>query len=599
MVRINNWCAIFLSATLILSLPVQAQTSRRNVDVLVVGGTTSGTAAALASARCGAATLVVESTPMLGGMLSAQGVSAIDGNHALSSGIWCEFREALRLHYGGAAALATGWVSHTLFEPHVADRIFKAMAAVEPQLDVLYGYRPEAVYRQGKRVRGVRFVGKNGERLVVKARVTVDATDLGDLLPLSRTEYHLGMDARADTGEELAPEKANDIVQDLTYAAILKDYGVGVDKTIPRPADYNPAEFSGALKTASGDPISAEMMLGYGRLPNGKYMINWPVNGNDIYLNVVESSDAQRECALRAARQKTLRFIYYIQHELGFSHLGIADDEFATADGLPYKPYHREGRRLDGVVRMTLRDVTDRYSQPDKLYRTGISVGDYPVDHHHECRPQIGKIPFPPVPSFSVPMGALIPEQTENLIVADKAISVSNLINGSTRLQPVVLLTGQAAGTLAALAVQQRTEPRKVAVRQLQRALLAQKAYIVPLYDVKPEDPDFEVLQRIAATGILRMTGEPYQWANRSWFYPEQTISVGAFCRGLHDFYPQIPLSEEEALLTRAEAVAILRRAGGVVADCSDQQPISRRELARMVDRVLHPFDRDVDFWGN
>ena len=176
--------------------------------------------------------------------------------------------------------------------------------------------------------------------------------------------------------EALAPAEANDIVQDLTFVAILKDYGKGADKTIPRPEGYDPAEFAAACQTAAGQPIPAEAMLNYGRLPNGKYMLNWPVNGNDVYMNIVEVPYARRDAALRPAREKTLRFIYYIQHELGFSHLGIADDEFGTADGLAYLPYHREGRRLDGVIRLTLDDVADRYGRPSALYRTGISVGD-------------------------------------------------------------------------------------------------------------------------------------------------------------------------------------------------------------------------------
>lgn len=86
-------------------------------------------------------------------------------------------------------------------------------------------------------------------------------------------------------------------------------------------------------------------------------------------------------------------------------------------------------------------------------------------------------------------MGVMIPAGTDNLVVSDKAISVSNLINGSTRLQPVVLLTGQAAGTLAAIAAREGCTPREVPVRRLQAALLAQDAYIAPLYDVKPDDP--------------------------------------------------------------------------------------------------------------
>ena len=71
-------------------------------------------------------------------MLSAAGVSATDGNHRLPSGIWREFRERIYAHYGGPDAVNTGWVSNTHFEPHVADRIFKEMAAAEPSLRVLF-----------------------------------------------------------------------------------------------------------------------------------------------------------------------------------------------------------------------------------------------------------------------------------------------------------------------------------------------------------------------------------------------------------------------------------------------------------------------------
>ena len=212
----------------------------------------------------------------------------------------------------------------------------------------------------------------------------------------------------------------------------------------------------------------------------------------------------------------------------------------------------------------------------------------------------MAKIPFPPVPSFSVPAGVMIPAATEQLLVADKAISVSNLINGSTRLQPVVLLTGQAAGTLAALAVKAGCTPREVPVRTLQRALLEQNAYIAPTYDVRPDDPDFALLQRIAATGILRLTGEPFHWANRSWFYPEEGITVGEFTRGLRDYAPQIDVEESDTPLTAAAAAALLRRAGGTIDTPADgDRPLTRRETARMVEKALHPFDRNIDFEGN
>ena len=97
-------------------------------DVLVVGGGTGGTAAGIQSARLGAKTIIVDSTPWLGGMLTAAGVSATDGNNRLPSGIWQQFRQAIWKRYGGPKAVATGWVSNTSFQPYVADSIFKAMA---------------------------------------------------------------------------------------------------------------------------------------------------------------------------------------------------------------------------------------------------------------------------------------------------------------------------------------------------------------------------------------------------------------------------------------------------------------------------------------
>ena len=575
--------------------------TNKEVDVLIIGGSTSGTSAGIAAARLGVKTLIVEETPWIGGMFTTQGVGACDGNHNLPSGIWNEFREALRNYYGGAQALETGWVSNTLFEPSVGNRIFNQMASKEKNLEIIHGFFISDIIKVGNLVKGAIFKNEEGNILEVIAKVTIDATDIGETLKMAGADYRLGMDSKLDTNENNAPLKSNNIVQDLTWVAILKDFGSNADKTIAKPSNYSASNFFNSCIETSDKKIDCDKMLSYGKLPNNKYMINWPKYGNDIYLNVVEMSREERKAALLKAKNYTLQFVYYIQNELGYKNLGLADDEFKTDDLLAYAPYYREGRRLKGISCLTYNDVVEPYNQKQALYRTGISVGDYPVDHHHKQNPDAPDLVFPAVPSYNIPLGALIPEKIDGLIVADKAISVSNLINGSTRLQPVVLLTGQAAGTLAALAVKDNKEIRKVSIRMVQQSLLGQKAYIMPLFDVKPSDPDFETLQKITATGILKTKGESYKWANRTWFYPNIYITIQEFTEGLNQFDSKNKIIYKQDLVTEKKAVELLTKAGATFKNKSKflNKLINKKELAKLIQENLNPFDLEIDFSGN
>ena len=586
----------------------------RQSQVLVIGGTTGGISAGIQSARLNVPTLIVEETPWLGGMITAAGVSATDGNHELYSGIWEEFRVKLRAHYGGAAAMATGWVSYTQFEPHVGDQIFKAMAAAEPNLTVIYGFHLVEILKKGDQVIGAIFENQQKERLKVSAKVVIDATDLGDGLAMAGAKYDLGMEARSVTGEDCAPESANDIIQDLTWTAMLKDFGKGTDKTIAQPRNYNPNLYKGACTAESDNMVNdCQKMLDYGRLPNNKFMINWPNKGNDIYLNVVEMDWSHRQEALQQAKDKTLGFVYYIQTELGFKHIGLAEDEFPTADHLALVPYHREGRRLRGVTRLTITHILNR-DKGDLLYRTGISVGDYPVDHHHGENPAAPKINFPAVPSFNIPLGTLIPEQINGLIVADKAISVSNIINGATRLQPCVMLTGQAAGALAALSVKNNQQVREINIHKIQQLLLDANAYLMPLIDVTPKDKEFQAIQRVTVSGILKVQGESFQWANRTWFYPDSTITVKEFSQGLKVFDPIAELDNDPSTLTLHKASALFSKflkrdvTGEIqqiwtrrISRKYDQNlALTKRELSVLADELIRPFDtRTIGMEGN
>ena len=549
--------------SLLLVIETQAQTTYKT-DVLVIGASASGIAAGIQSARMGVNTIITEPTTWLGGMITAAGVSAFDGNHSLPSGLFGEFREALHKVYGGPSKVSTGWVSNTLFEPHVGDSIFKSMVLQTKGLTVKYQFQFLRVLKNNDTITGAVFVDEpTNQQITIYARQVIDATELGDVLANAGVPYSLGMEASAATGEDIHVSETNDIVQDITYVAILKDYGMGVDKTIAKPKNYDPSEFDGActdyyFNTANPKPnVDAIKMLNYGKLPNQKYMINWPNRGNDIYLNVVEMDEANRQSELIKAKEQTLRFIYFIQHQLGFKTLGLADDEFPTHDKLPLIPYHRESRRVKGLVRFDVRHIAKPFDAPSPLYRTGIAVGDYPIDHHHKKNIKAPQhLEFYPVPSFNIPLGSLIPQLVSGLIIAEKSISVSNVVNGTTRLQAIALLIGQAAGTLAALSVQQNLDAQEIPVRKVQLGLLNSNAYIMPYYDVSLSHNHFVAAQKIGATGILKGEGVPFSWANRTLFYPDSLVNRLALIKDLADFY-MLP-STNKTHLTLLEAIDII-----------------------------------------
>lgn len=590
----------------------------KEADLIIIGGGASGTTAGIQASRMGLKTIIIEETEWLGGMLTAAGVSAIDGNHQMPSGLWGEFRQKLYAHYGGPKAVETGWVSNTLFEPSVGNKILKELAGKESNLEILYNTQWQEIKRNDGFWNVAVRSGRKGKK--IRSKLLIDATELGDVMAYLGVPYDIGMDSRYETGEKFAPEQENDIIQDLTYVAVLKDYGKGTDKTIQKPEGYDKEEFNCACDVSDpagdGSPENdCYQMMQYGRLPNNKYMINWPKCGNDIYLNIIEKSAAEREQALEEAKQHTLRFIYYLQTELGFSHLGIAEDEFPTKDNLPMIPYHRESRRMKGLVTLTVNHVADPYGQEEPFYRTGIAVGDYTIDHHHLKNPEAPEIDFIKikVPSYNMPLGSLIPKDQDGLIVAEKSISVSNIVNGATRLQPVVLGIGQAAGTLAAVSIRKNVQPKDVNIREVQQELINSKAYIMPFIDVKPDDPDFQAIQRIGATGVLKGTGIAYKWANQTWFYPERPLSEYELISGLKHYYPELEGMHASGASLTLRFLSTVFNAIDPKLDYekimeewqfNNEAPakdlkINRRMAAVLVDSHLNPFSVPVNFKGS
>ena len=357
------------------------------------------------------------------------------------------------------------------------------------------------------------------------------------------------------------------------------------------------------------------MMITYGQTPNGKFMINWPIYGNDYYINSIEMTPAERKEAYKKAKNFTLSFIYFIQTELGMKHLGLADDEFPTEDKLAFIPYHRESRRIVGEAFFTLDAAAAPYDFKHAYYRTGIAVGDYAVDHHHFRHPDWKNLPdlhFYPIPSYNVPMGVLVPKQDDvkDLLVAEKSVSVSNLINGATRLQPVVMQLGQAAGAIAALSQLQGKSVDKVDIRQVQAALLDAGCYIMPYLDLPKDHKHFKAIQRIGATGILRGEGRNVGWANQTWFRTDDPLMAEEIFYS--DFYPgDLGLGKGE--VTVGQLVSAFRCMGVTIPQRVDawwalhglenynpKRVATRLEAAVLIDALFNPFENfRVDYEGN
>ena len=571
------------AAAVLLSLPA-IFSCERSFDVAIVGAGAGGCAAALQAARSGASVLLLEEGPWVGGMLTSAGVSAIDGNYRLRGGIFGEFCDSLAARYGGYEALRTGWVSNILFEPQVGEAVLGNMLAAEENICLYRNISLDSLTRKD----AVWHLRCGGRRF--RAAMLVDCTELGDVAARLGIPYDLGMDSSRDMGEDVAPEEANDIIQDLTYVITARFYDR--DMTISRPEGYDASLYEGC------NPGGTDAMLSYGLLPGGDVMLNWPINGNDAYMNLVEAGKEERDSLLEEAKRISLGYLYYIQTELGHPELGIAEGVYPSADGLPLIPYHRESRRIHGRTRFTVNDVFDPYR--NNLYRTSVAVGDYPVDHHHRrypCPDSLPDLHFYPVPSFSVPAGVLVPgenplqwdEDYSPLLVAEKSVSVSNIVNGATRLQPVVMGLGQAAGAMAALSA---AAGREATVRELQDELLEASCYLMPYQELEPGDKGFASVQRVGLTGILRGRGESIGWQNRTLFRPDDPLL-------LRDLYLEEYYGREYVDSDRVVTLFELCRLLGVESPEALDRPLTRIDAAILIDTLADPFhSRNIDWTG-
>jgi hypothetical protein len=606
------------------------------VEVLVWGGGTGAIAAALQAARSGASTLLLTPGSWVGGMVSAAGVCAPDGNELSpwQTGLWgALLRELARSEPLG---LDQNWVSCFGYRPATAEAILRRWLRAEARLRWWPGCRLLEVRRAGDRVVAIRIErpqGPGGGQTSfqeIGARVFIDGSDRGELIALAEAPFRFGWEPREQWQEPSAPEQAR-----LDSEAFFKEQPIQSPTWVwlgqlrddaPPAAPRDPAALplgaamapesavAGSRGSLPQGPFEGsctafglERTLSYGRLPGGLVMLNWPLHGNDWHGGLqrafasggpaaafpADAAEAELAIQMRAhsgafAQALAVASGGGLEAATVFpSALAAAAGDLEGNQSLALMPYWREGRRLVGlevVVEQQLLPLgAGACRAPLPLLPGGrcsaIAVGNYANDHHYpgpdwplapkSCR-WGGRWSGTP---FTIPYGALVSAGVSNLLAADKAISVSHMANGATRLQPLVLNVGQAAGLAAALAVRNGQPPAAVPVAAIQIGLIEDPqapAGPFPLWDTPWHHPEWAQRQRqalgdpaaLSPEGWLRGSGgvgpasvAPSEPGERLWQGELRPDGQGGFSLVIADQLPACQGSQVWPLITLEPAL--------------------------------------------
>lgn len=564
-------------------------------DLLIVGGGMGGVAAAIAACKEGLNVCLTEQTSWLGGQMTSQGVSALDENALVETSgatkLYKTFRQSIRDYYlsigakDGAGLFSPYidpgdcWVSRLAFEPKVAlEQLGKLLSPYveSQQLKILTRHAPAFIRKSRGRITALQCADLDSKKLTeFRFKFCIDATELGDLLPLAGIEYSSGAESREQTGEAHAPLSANvENVQDFTYPFVV-EFCPGENHLIEKPPHYD--EFKEAGKFSlfgyrffENSVVINEAGRQYEFLPFWEYrrlinknrfngtkyphdisMINW--ESNDLRgENIIDKSPETMAERLALGKSLSMGFLYWLQTEVqrddggkGYPELKLRADTLGTADGVSKFPYIRESRRIKSQYTIVESDITKAQNPGAraKVFQDAMGIGLYPVDiHGKQDIPGAGQATSP----FQIPAASLIQTQVRNLLPACKNIGTTHVSNGAYRLHPIEWAIGEAAGVFAAEAFQRHTDlPRllqnKRGLRSVQDKLARAGAPLFWYDDICPEDEDFAPVQFISVCSLIAISQDDLH------FRPDDPISRAdlsySLARLLH-----LPRVEDSAL---------------------------------------------------
>ncbi len=539
-----------------LSAPPLAETT----DLLISGAGMGGVAAALSALQADTKIKVIltEETSWIGGQMTSQGVSALDENKWVettgAASSYLKMRQTIRAHYQSlpnikAAAKADtrlnpglNWVTRLSFEPRLGLRVLEDMLAPyvsQGRLKILTRLKPidakTRVIASGQLVESVLYVNlDDGQFSEYHPEYLIDATELGDLLALTKTPYFTGSDDKSRTGEAHAPVQGDsDNVQDFTYPFVLT-FETGQNHTIAKPAGYDQFNSAGKFslfgfkmfeeydgtcpvtgKAKHFLPFWTYRRLIAAELFDGQFsrdlsMINW--DANDLRgHNIIDVTASAASRALQLAKQVSMGFIYWLQTAAprddggkGYPELKLDYDLMGSRDGLSLYPYIREARRLDACKIVKEEEIVAGKNPQARAcqFSDSIGIGHYPVDIHGlQEVPDTAQETKP----FQIPYGALVSSSTANLMAGCKNIGVTHITNGAYRLHPIEWGIGTACGAAVAVAREYNVALNHLHhhILTLQCKLLSLGAPLMWFDDITPEHPAFSAIQILTLLDIL------------------------------------------------------------------------------------------------
>ncbi|MEX0774037.1 MAG: FAD-dependent oxidoreductase [Balneolales bacterium] len=508
-------------------------------DIVIAGGGLGGCAAALSALRNGLNVILTEETDWIGGQLTQQGVPP-DEHYWIethgSTQLYRDLRNGIRQYYIQNYPLTDeakerkhlnpgdGAVSRLCHEPRVALAVLQGMLAPylsSGKLTLLLEHKITGANVAEDEVNSIKAVSnRSNKETTLSASYFIDATELGDLLPLTGTEYVVGSESKHETGELHAPEEGNPNNHQAYTVCFAMDYIRGTDNTIDKPREYDfwrdfepemripwPGKL---LQLSYSNPSTLEpKALGFhpegiqtgdslnlwnyrriinknnfqlGSYPGDITIVNWPQN--DYLLgNLVDVSDDEFKRNVERAKQLSLSLFYWLQTEVprpdgghGWPGLRLRGDIMGTEDGLAKYPYVRESRRIKALFTVLEEHVgaenrgmvTGKESGNTAAnFYDSVGTGYYHIDLHPSSGGE-NYIDFSSLP-FQIPLGSLIPKRMKNLLPANKNIGTTHITNGCYRLHPVEWTIGESVGMLAAYSLDKKIIPR--AVREDQQFL--------------------------------------------------------------------------------------------------------------------------------